>query len=71
MFTEAYGMTPKAYLIFARVQEAKRYLETTDMTVAEIAADLAFNDIYHFSNTFKKHTGMSPAANRKISKKNL
>lgn len=68
-FTEAYGMTPKAYLISARIAEAKRLLEKTDMTVGDIAADLAFNDIYHFSNTFRKQEGMSPLQYRKIYKK--
>ena len=68
-FTEAYGMTPKAYLISARIAEAKRLLEKTDMTVGDIAADLAFNDIYHFSNTFRKQEGMSPLKYRKIYKK--
>lgn len=41
--------------------EAKRLLQTTGLTVKEIAFDLGFTDHAYFSNFFKSQTGMTPS----------
>ena len=41
--------------------EAKRLLLYTNMTVAEVAFSLGFNDPAHFGRMFRSQTGLSPA----------
>jgi len=41
-------------------EEAKILLKQTAWTVSEIAYSLGFEEVAHFSNFFKKHTGLSP-----------
>jgi AraC-like DNA-binding protein len=40
--------------------EAKRLLLHSEVNVAEIATQLAFDDPAYFSRCFRKHTGRSP-----------
>lgn len=47
------------------VLEAKRLLINANMTVSEIAAELAFADNSYFSKFFKKYTGVTPEVFRK------
>lgn len=44
--------------------EAKRMLQSTDLSIKEIAFELGFTDHAYFSNFFKKQTGASPSAFR-------
>ncbi|MFJ9709571.1 helix-turn-helix domain-containing protein [Streptomyces sp. NPDC101234] len=44
----------------ARVRRARYLLETTDRTVARIAADLGYTDASTFSAVFARHTGRRP-----------
>lgn len=48
-------------IITSRInQEAKILLKQTNWNVSEIAYSLGFDEVAHFSNFFKKHTGQSP-----------
>ena len=46
------------------VQQAKLLLKQTNWNVSEIADSLGFAQVAHFSNFFKRHTAVSPAAFR-------
>jgi len=61
-FREAFGMSPKQYLLAARLCEAQRLLSTTKLPMQDIAHLLGFFDLAHFSSTFRKHIGLSPTA---------
>ncbi|WP_172387892.1 GlxA family transcriptional regulator [Streptomyces sp. MNP-20] len=63
-FGEEAGETPLAYLQGARVRRARHLLETTDRTVASIAADVGYRDSGTFSGVFARHTGRQPSAYR-------
>ncbi|KUJ65620.1 AraC family transcriptional regulator [Streptomyces albus subsp. albus] len=54
------GETPLEYLQTARVRRARHLLETTDRTVAGIAADVGYRDPGAFSGIFARHTGRRP-----------
>lgn len=43
-----------------RLQEAKQLLLGTGLSVKEVAYNLGFNDLSHFSSFFKKETGFAP-----------
>lgn len=54
------GESPLAYLQSARVRRARLLLETTDRTVAHIAADVGYTDPGTFSAVFARHVGRRP-----------
>ncbi|MBO9516190.1 MAG: helix-turn-helix domain-containing protein [Variovorax sp.] len=61
----AVGSVSALDLLHERVAlEAKRVLAHTGATVAEVAAQLGFEDVGYFSRFFKKVTGMAPSAYR-------
>ena len=64
-FKDKYGVTPYAYLIQKRIEAAEELLRTTELSVKDIAAKLAFSDSNYFSRAFKKHTGLSPVVYRR------
>ncbi|GGV87868.1 AraC family transcriptional regulator [Streptomyces gelaticus] len=63
-FGDEAGETPLTYLQTARVRRARHLLETTDRTVAGIAADVGYLDPGTFSGIFTRHTGRRPGEYR-------
>ena len=53
------GTTFTNYLMRCRIEEAKRILRTTDMSVKKISLLLQYNDVAYFVRQFKKLTGMT------------
>jgi AraC-like DNA-binding protein len=47
------------------ILEAKRLLVNADMSIAEVASELEFEDNSYFSKFFRKYTGQTPEAFRK------
>lgn len=60
LFKKVYGVTPNRYINNLKVSYAKKMLESSNLSVAEIADICGFCDVYYFSNYFKKETGCSP-----------
>jgi AraC family transcriptional regulator, transcriptional activator of pobA len=48
------------------MMEAKKYLSTSDYTIAEVSYLLNFRDPAYFTRLFKKHTGVPPSEFKKI-----
>ncbi|AWG98287.1 AraC family transcriptional regulator [Rhodococcus ruber Chol-4] len=61
----AAGITPRAWLYQARLERARKYLLTTEMSVAEVSECAGFRDVSHFSRTFRASFGSSPGQYRK------
>ncbi len=61
LFKKVTGITIFSYKNNLRINRAKVLLSTTDKTVAQIAAEVGYQDIFSFSHAFKKATGFSPA----------
>lgn len=61
-FKRYFDATPLEYLNRYRVKEAQRLLEETDMSVTTIAQECGFFGSLHFIKSFKKQSGVSPAA---------
>mgnify|MGYP001297132385 FL=1 len=59
------GVTFSEYLSQYRLKIAKQWLEETDMTIAEIATRLRYNNAQNFIRYFKKLEGITPGRYRK------
>ena len=65
-FKQIVNHTPMQYLLTIRVNNAASLLETTDYSMAEIAAIVGYEDPLYFSRLFKKQKGVSPTDYRKL-----
>lgn len=65
IFKSEFHTTPHDYLIFFRIQCAKRFLKETGKSVKDIADSIGFSDEHYFSATFRKKVGMTPLTYRK------
>ncbi|MGB1907255.1 MAG: AraC family transcriptional regulator [Spongiibacter sp.] len=58
------GQSPIQYFINMKVQRACYLLDSTGMSIKEVAAALGYDDAYYFSRVFKKTIGLSPSEYR-------
>ncbi|KOV93788.1 AraC family transcriptional regulator [Streptomyces sp. NRRL B-3648] len=63
-FAAETGRSPLAHLQDSRVRRARHLLETTDRTVAAVAAAVGYQDPGTFAALFARHTGHRPSAYR-------
>ena len=66
LFKEAVGVAPYAYYSGIRMENACGLLERSRLRIGEIARSCGFEDPLHFTQAFKKHTGMTPSDYRRI-----
>lgn len=66
LFEQHTGMNPSTYITEYRIRRAKDLLEYAEIPIAEIAECVGYVDCFYFSRVFKKCTGLSPSAYRKI-----
>jgi AraC family transcriptional regulator len=65
-FREHVGCTMGEYVRARRIETARHRLSHTSDALAEIALDAGYADQAHFSRHFKKVTGLTPGAYRKL-----
>ncbi len=68
LFRRQTGYAPIDYLIRLRIQRACVLLDTTDKSVAAIAAEVGYEDAYYFTRCFHRIVGSSPRSYRKVPK---
>ncbi len=62
IFKSETGDTPIRYLIDIRLEHAKEILESGNYTsIQEVAAQVGYDDAYHFSKLFKKKYDVPPS----------
>ena len=66
-FKNEYGTTLNSYLCEIRVNEAKRLLRTTNMTISAVAEATGFYDQSYFSKVFSAKLGITPSDYRRES----
>lgn len=64
-FKQEYGISPINYMISCRIEESKRLLNETDLSLSQIAGILGFSSASYFSQSFRRHVGISPVEYRK------
>ncbi|MCX9156467.1 helix-turn-helix domain-containing protein [Niveibacterium sp. 24ML] len=65
VFSDAFGVTPIAYLQTQRLLLAKRLLADTALPITELALAAGFGSLRRFNAVFHAHYGLSPSALRK------
>ena len=60
VFSKSKGMTPHAYLLNVRINQARLLLDTTNATAEAISLECGFSDYAHFYRTFCRIVGQSP-----------
>ena len=63
-FKVATGQTPLQYLHNARIQTAKDLLQTSNLSIGEIAYRAGYQDLAHFTRLFKRLLGVTPSQYR-------
>jgi AraC-like DNA-binding protein len=64
-FRDVVGTTPLQYLTFWRVQQAKRLLVETQLSLGQIADRVGYESGASLSRVFRRNTGASPGAYRR------
>jgi AraC family transcriptional regulator len=65
LFKKATGVPPSQYHIKLRIEEAKRLLRETKMSVIDVAMDVGYANSSHFARLFRKETGITPSNYRR------
>lgn len=60
LFKRETGFSLTNYIIYERIEEAKRLLAGTGQSVSDIATRCGFQNISYFSKQFKRFAGMTP-----------
>jgi|GEM_PF-871667 AraC-like DNA-binding protein len=66
LFHKVLGTAPREYLIACRIDQARKLLAESNLTVKEIAAKLGYSSPYFMSRQFKDVTGRSPSEFRQM-----
>lgn len=69
-FRDEVGMSPMAYMMKVRVEEACKLLSVGDLKISSIATRVGFSSPQRFNSAFRKHIGKSPMAYRKSIQEN-
>ena len=64
-YKQAYGISPINYMIARRIDEGKRLLAETDLSLSQVSGILGFSSASYFSQSFRKAEGISPIEYRK------
>lgn len=60
LFFAEKGMTPRDYVIDLKMSLARELLLNEKLSVSDVAAELGYADVYHFSKIFKQKVGKAP-----------
>jgi transcriptional regulator GlxA family with amidase domain len=66
LFKSETGKTPAIYLKDRRMKKAQELLESTTLSVKEVARKVGVSDDSHFVRDFKKALGLTPARYRAL-----
>jgi AraC family transcriptional regulator len=65
LFKAATGVSPSRYHINLRMEEARKLLRETRMSVIDVALEVGYTDPSHFARLFRRETGLSPSEYRR------
>jgi two-component system response regulator YesN len=68
-FRDEAGMNLREYINQLRIDEAKRLLLSTNMTVSEVSSEIGYDNSSYFSTVFRRICGVSPIKWREVADK--
>ena len=69
LFSEATGSTLQQFIIINKIKRAKELIIYGELSLKEICFKLQYSSVPHFSNQFKKVTGLSPIFFKSLKKR--
>lgn len=66
LFSEIEGTTIEKYIIKCKIELAKEYLISNDLTLDEIAVKMHYSNVTNLSRQFKSITGLTPSHFRQL-----
>ncbi|MEO1352630.1 MAG: AraC family transcriptional regulator [Cyanobacteria bacterium J06635_15] len=60
LFRQSMGISPYQYVLRQRLEKAKRLLQNSELSIAEITLECGFANPSHLARHFRKSVGMSP-----------
>ncbi len=66
LFQKHMGIAPAEYIRRIKLQESKRLIRENKLNLTEIAAELQYSTVHHFSRQFKEKFGMTPSEYAKL-----
>jgi AraC-like DNA-binding protein len=63
-FNEIYDASPAYYIKTKRLEKAAKLLKITNRSISDISFECTFNDLAHFSNSFKSKYNLTPSEYR-------
>ncbi|MBQ9133518.1 MAG: helix-turn-helix transcriptional regulator [Clostridia bacterium] len=64
-FKKIAQVTPAQYIVSLRINNAMNLLDTTDYSIAKVAASVGYDNALYFSRLFHRHVGCSPREYKK------
>ena len=64
LFKKYLGVSPQEYLIKVRIETAMVIIRESNNSFLEISRRVGYRNLYHFSSSFRKVTGMTPTRYR-------
>jgi AraC family transcriptional regulator of arabinose operon len=65
LFKAEAGASPQRFFEQQRMRQAAQLLRVTGLGIAEVAAEVGYDDPFYFSNRFRRHSGKSPTLYRR------
>ncbi|MEU0442927.1 MULTISPECIES: AraC family transcriptional regulator [unclassified Streptomyces] len=66
LFREETGVSPGRFLAAVRIHEAKKLIENTSMSFAEISGEVGYDSLNAFTHSFTAAVGLSPGRFRRL-----
>lgn len=66
LFSQVEGITIEHYFLLQRMERVKELIRYDELTLGEIAFRTGFSSVAHLSSQFKKLTGLTPTAFKKM-----
>ena len=66
LFQKHLSISPGEYIRRVKLQESKRLIRENKLNFTEIAAELQYSTVHHFSRQFKEKFGMTPSEYAKL-----
>ena len=66
LFSEVEGTTIEQFFILQKIEKVKEWLIYAEFNLSEIAWKLNYSSVAHLSTQFKKATGLTPSALKKL-----